>query len=458
VGTGRGSRSADLEREVAAGDVRKRFILDTNVLLHEPRALFAFKDNDVVIPIYVIEEIDNFKRDLSEVGRNAREVSRYLDDLRRYGHLGDGVPLESGGTLRVAFTDRQIPQEFANSHATDNRILSVALDARDSDPDSPVIFVTKDTNLRIRADALGITAVNYEEEPTKEISELYTGIREIDVDPADIDRFYRESGIPAPDDGFKPNEYALLRDQTNPSHTALGKYKSGEEVVVPLIRSPKEGIWGIRPRNKEQAFALDLLLNDEISLITMVGKAGTGKTLLAIAAGLHKVMEESVFHKLLVSRPIFPLGRDIGYLPGDLEEKLNPWMQPIFDNVEFLMGLSRADKKAGRSYQELIDLGILEIEPLTYIRGRSIPQQFIIVDEAQNLTPHEVKTIITRAGDHTKVVLTGDPYQIDNPYVDATNNGLVHVVNRFMGEKIAGHVTLSKGERSPLAELAANLL
>jgi PhoH-like ATPase len=255
-----------------------------------------------------------------------------------------------------------------------------------------------------------------------------------------------------------PNEFVVLRDRDNPQHSAVGKFSAPRQAYVPLIKLPKEGIWGIRPRNKEQSFALDLLLNDEIRLVTIVGKAGTGKTLLAIAAGLHKTMEESAYQKLLVSRPIFPLGRDIGYLPGSVEEKLNPWMQPIFDNVEYLMNLSRSDKKLGRGYHELVDLGILEIEPLTYIRGRSIPNQFMIVDEAQNLTPHEVKTIITRVGDGTKIVLTGDPYQIDNPYVDQTNNGLVHVVNRFKQEKLAAHVTLSKGERSPLAELAANLL
>jgi len=238
----------------------------------------------------------------------------------------------------------------------------------------------------------------------------------------------------------------------------VGKYSAAKQAFVQLIKTPKEGVWGIRPRNKEQSFALDLLLNDEVRLVTIVGKAGTGKTLLAIAAGLQKTMEDGVYQKLLVSRPIFPLGRDIGYLPGSVEEKLNPWMQPIFDNVEYLMNLSRSEKKAGRGYHELLDLGILEIEPLTYIRGRSIPNQYIIVDEAQNLTPHEVKTIITRAGDGTKIVLTGDPYQIDNPYVDQTNNGLIHVVNKFRSERLAGHITLSKGERSPLAELAANLL
>jgi len=224
------------------------------------------------------------------------------------------------------------------------------------------------------------------------------------------------------------------------------------------IRKIREPIWGIKPRNKEQHFALDLLLNDEIKLVTLVGKAGTGKTLLAIAAGLQKSVEEGVYHKLLVSRPVFPLGRDIGYLPGDIEEKLNPWMQPIYDNVELLLGLGRSDRKEGRSYKEMVDLGYIQIEPLTYIRGRSIPNQYMIIDEAQNLTPHEIKTIITRVGDNTKIVLTGDPYQIDNPYIDASNNGLTTVVERFKAEGISGHVTLTKGERSGLAELAANIL
>jgi PhoH-like ATPase len=253
------------------------------------------------------------------------------------------------------------------------------------------------------------------------------------------------------------NQYVLLRDPESPSHTALGRYDAQNGKVITL-RKLRDGVWGIRPRNKEQHCALDLLLAEDVKLVTLVGKAGTGKTMLAIAAGLQKVVEERTYARLLVSRPIFPLGRDVGYLPGDLEQKLNPWMQPIYDNVEFLMGLSKADTKNGRSYRELIDLGYIEIEPLTYIRGRSIPNQYIIVDEAQNLTPHEVKTIITRVGESTKIVLTGDPYQIDNPYVDATSNGLTTIVQKFKGQSIAGHVTLTKGERSPLAELASNLL
>jgi PhoH-like ATPase len=435
----------------------KNFILDTNVLLHDPRALFHFGDNNVTIPIYVIEEIDQFKRDLSELGRNARQVARFLDEIRGKGKIAEGVVMPSGGKVRVVFSPRDLPKAMANGAATDNRILAVALDVRDKEPNVPAIFVTKDTNLRIRADALGLTAEDYDTEQ-QEISDVYTGMQEVPVTAADVDAFYQSGELAHDGASFAPNEFVLLKDRDNPQHTAMGKFRADRGKVVPLIRVQKEGIWGIRPRNKEQTFALDLLLNDDIKIVTMVGKAGTGKTLMAIAAGLHKTMEEGVYHKLLVSRPIFPLGRDIGYLPGTVEEKLNPWMQPIFDNVEFLMNLSKADKKAGRSYHELIDLGILAIEPLTYIRGRSIPGQYIIVDEAQNLTPHEVKTIITRVGDGTKIVLTGDPYQIDNPYVDSTNNGLIHVVNKFKTEKLAGHISLSKGERSALAELAANLL
>jgi len=440
--------------------LRKNYVLDTNVLLHDPRALFQFKDNNVIIPIYVVEEIDKFKRDLSELGRNARQVSRDLDAFREEnGSLTEGVPLESGGTLRVLFTQRELPRELMNQHVADNRILALALDVKEREPNLRCVFVTKDINLRIRADALGLVTEDYENDKI-ENPEVYMGVRELEVGKGDIDDFYARGELAPPEgiNGVYPNEFALLKDRNAPNHTALSKYNAQKGRFVPLLKSLKEGAWGLRPRNKEQSFALDLLLNDEIKLVTIVGKAGTGKTLLAIAAGLQKTMEEQVYQKMLVSRPVFPLGKDIGFLPGTVEEKLNPWMQPIYDNVEFLMGLSRADKKAGRSYRELIDLGLVAIEPLTYIRGRSIPNQYIVVDEAQNLTPHEVKTIITRVGDNTKIVLTGDPYQIDNPYVDSTSNGLVHVVNKFKHERLAGHITLTKGERSALAELASNVL
>ena len=443
--------------------MKKNFVLDTNVLLHDPRAIFHFSDNNVVIPIYVLEEIDNFKKELSERGRNAREVARRLDEFRSRGaHLSDGVKLDSGGALRVALATRELPPAIRTSQIVDNFILGVALEVRDKDKSIPTVLVTKDVNLRIRADALGLVAEEYKAESI-DVEELYSGNAELEVAGAAVDEFYQSGTLSVDqvksphENGVYANQYLLLRDRDNSSHTALGRYDATAKKIA-QIKKLREGVWGIRPRNKEQHYALDLLLNDDIKLVTLVGKAGTGKTLLAIAAGLQKCVEEGVYQKLLVSRPIFPLGKDIGFLPGDIEEKLNPWMQPIYDNVELLLGLSKQEKKEGRSHQELIDLGYIEIEPLTYIRGRSIPNQFMIVDEAQNLTPHEVKTIITRVGENTKIVLTGDPYQIDNPYVDSANNGLTTVVEKFKGEAIAGHVSLVKGERSPLAELAANIL
>ncbi|HEY7955588.1 MAG TPA: PhoH family protein [Polyangia bacterium] len=445
--------------------MRKNFVLDTNVLLHDPRAIFHFDDNTVIIPIYVLEEIDHFKKELSERGRNAREVARRLDEFRDNGaHLSDGVKLEKGGLLKVALATRELPPAIRTSQIVDNFILGVALEVKDRDPEMRTVLVTKDVNLRIRSDAMGLPAEDYNADRI-DVEELYSGNAELEVPAAAVDELYASGALPIeklqkdPDapGGLYANQYLLLRDRENPSHTALGRY-DGPQKRITQIKKMREGVWGIRPRNKEQHYALDLLLNDEIKLVTLVGKAGTGKTLLAIAAGLQKCVEENIYQKLLVSRPIFPLGKDIGFLPGDIEEKLNPWMQPIYDNIELLLGFSKAEKKEGRSHQELIDLGYIEIEPLTYIRGRSIPNQFMIVDEAQNLTPHEVKTIITRVGENTKIILTGDPYQIDNPYVDSANNGLTTVVERFKGEAIAGHVSLVKGERSPLAELAANIL
>jgi PhoH-like ATPase len=437
----------------------KTFVLDTNVLLHDPFALFRFQENSIIIPITVIEEVDRFKKDMNETGRNARQVSRYLDDLRQKGSLSSGIGLESGGTVRVALFDeeirRLIPPEL-NEQRADNRILAIALDAKNKSGKVPVILVTKDTNLRIKADAVGLKAEDYESDKVS-IEELYTGFTVLDVTPETVDRFYGQ-GWAETDENLMPNQYVVLRDAGNPSHTGLAKFVAAQKRLVPVARIGKEGIWSIHPRNREQTCALDALLDDTIKLVTLVGKAGTGKTLLAIAAGLHKTAEESMFNRLLVSRPVFPMGKDLGFLPGDIEEKLAPWMQPIFDNVELLLSGHEAEKRHSRGYRELMAMGILEIEPLTYIRGRSIPNQFLIVDEAQNLTPHEIKTIVTRAGDGTKVILTGDPYQIDNPYVDSSSNGLTYLVERFKGQEIAAHITMMKGERSALAELAANLL
>lgn len=444
---------------------KKAFVLDTNVILHDPNALFRFEDNEVVLPIYVVEELDQFKKDLSELGRNARECARQLDGLRKRGRLSDGVELETGGVLRVAFVRKAEAADtfFASQHVYDNLILRCALELREEDPERRVVFVTKDANLRIRANAVGLDSVDYDP-GNVELAQLYPGHREVVVDADAIQRAFDEGIEVTIDPPFHPNEYILLRDEARANHTALARFdpRTGRLRALPKRRG-EVVVFGLTPRNKEQSFALDLLLDDSVQLVTLVGKAGTGKTLLALAAGLHKVTEEDRYQRVLVSRPIFPLGRDLGYLPGTLEEKLDPWMKPIYDNVELLLGLTRQhqspnNRRDHAPHADLVEMGVVEIEPLTYIRGRSIPNQFIIIDEAQNLTPHEVKTIVTRAGEGTKLVFTGDPYQIDNPYVDSTNNGLVHLVNKFQDEAIAGTVTLAKGERSPLAELAANLL
>ncbi len=436
--------------------MRKNYVLDSNVLLHDPRALFRFEDNDVIIPIYVIEEIDQFKREGSERGRNAREISRILDELRDHGgSLSSGVRLETGGQLRVAVpTITPVLPSAIDKHAMDQAILQTAFNVRDQDPEHKTIFVTMDTNLRIRADALGMAAETYENMRAQP-DRVESGITELAVDSSDLTEFFRDGRLELSVDGLIANRALLLRDKANSTHTALARYDAGKKAAVALHGS-REGILGLRPRNKEQSFALDLLLDESVKMVTLVGKAGTGKTLLALAAGIKKTVEEGVYTRMLVSRPIMPLGRDIGYLPGDIDEKLNPWMQPIFDNLEFLF--SNGARRGPRPYSELMKNGQIQVEPLTYIRGRSLPQQFMIVDEAQNLTPHEVKTIITRSGDGTKIVLTGDPDQIDNPYVDSASNGLSVAADRFRGEKLAGHIQLTKGERSELAETASNLL
>ena len=437
----------------------KNFILDTNVLLHDPQSLFKFQDNNIIIPITVIEEVDRFKKDMNETGRNARMVSRILDSMREKGSLAAGVSMPGGGSLRIEmFAEKyfkNLPVDLRVDNG-DNRIIAVAQDVRDRFPDMVTIFVTKDSNLRIKADAIGLIAEDYESDKV-DIQDLYSGTRSIEVPSDAVDRFYGQGWLEAPVE-LAPNEFITIVDSANPNHSAICRNDPANARIVPVCKVPKEGIWSLFPRNREQSFALDVLMDDSIKLVTLVGKAGTGKTLLAIAAGLHKTAEENVYNRLLVSRPVFPMGKDLGFLPGDIEEKLTPWMQPIFDNVELLISGHESEKRHSKGYKELMAMGLLDIEPLTYIRGRSIPNQYLIVDEAQNLTPHEIKTIVTRVGEGTKIVLTGDPYQIDNPYVDSSSNGLTYLVEKFKGERIAAHVTLTKGERSELAELAANLL
>jgi PhoH-like ATPase len=436
--------------------LKKTFVLDTNVLLFDPTAFRKFGKNTVFIPLIVIEEIDRFKKDQNENGRNARNFSRYIDDLRALGSLAQGVVLDSGGTLIIS-TDRYLDSKDLPIDVTknDNLILSSALSLKLDGED--VLLVTKDINLRLKADILGVPADDYGQVDVT-LDELYSGQRIFEISGERLKEYESNRFLALEEDeqmGVFANEYFILQEFHNPRRRLLGRYHQGKKGIIPLI-SLREGIWGIYPKNIEQQFALDALLNDEISLVTLVGKAGTGKTLLAIAAGLEKSIAQGKYSRLLVSRPIQPMGRDLGFLPGDVNEKLAPWMQPIFDNMDFLFNQNR--KQAGTSYEELINQGLLHIEPLTYIRGRSIPGQYLIVDEAQNLSPHEVKTIVTRAGEGTKIVLTGDCQQIDSPYLDETNNGLAYVVDRLKTEDIIGHTTLRVGERSPLSEVASKLL
>jgi PhoH-like ATPase len=434
--------------------MKKNYVLDTNVLLYDPQSIFKFEDNNVIIPIYCIEEVDRFKGEGSERGRNARSIARLLDELREDGtSIASEIPLKSGGTLKVVVPEQR-PQLYSalDRDATDGAILQTALKVQSDDRGTPTILVTMDTNLRIRSDAHGLPSQTYENMRV-EVSSLDTGITEIVVKGEELDHFYRSGSLHVSEE-LPANTCVMLKDRDAGSHTALGRYNSIRHEVVAL-KVPREGVMGIRPRNREQSFALDLLLDDSVRLVTLVGKAGTGKTLLAIAAGLKRTAEDGVYTRMLVSRPVMPLGKDIGFLPGSVEEKLNPWMQPIFDNLEFLYSNSR---KGPRAYMELLESGTIQVEPLTYIRGRSLPAQYIVVDEAQNLSPHEVKTIITRSGDGTKIILTGDPAQIDNPYVDSASNGLTIAADRFRGQKIAAHMVLNKGERSELADLATELL
>ena len=430
---------------------KNKVVFDTSVILYDASAFQAFPKTDIHIPLCVIEEIDKFKRDAGETGRNARQFSRFVDTLRSQGSLTEGVKLQSGSYVFVDMLSDVPPLPGTSQLKADDSILSVAIDLKKNFPKASVELISKDINLRIKSDVFGVRSKDYDPDKVGSIDEIYTGIKHINVKPEVISKFFKQGSLGLPEASFFSNQYAYLKSEDK---VALARFDKKTQRLQALIQ-PDLPVWRVHPRNFEQSCAFDALLNDEILFVSLVGKAGTGKTLLALAAGLHKAMDEGKYQRLLVSRPIFPMGRDIGYLPGDIEQKLNPWMQPIFDSLEFIMGMG---KKAGRLTQDLIDQGLLNIEPLAYIRGRSLPRQYLIIDEAQNLTPHEVKTIITRAGQGTKIILTGDCYQIDNPYVDASNSGLTYSIEKFKSESISAHVTLNKGERSELAELAANLL
>ncbi len=445
---------ADVQAQVYFRRV-KNYILDTNVLLHDPNSILNFKENSVLIPIEVIEEIDHFKREPSELGQNARSVSRHLDSLRQQGHLSQGVGLPNGGRLRILFQPPgQNGGTLLSGNSVDSRIINAALAVQKSDPAIPAVLVTKDINLRIKADILGLPAQDYETDRIL-LQDLYSGMIEKSVSPARMQEFRTEGSIDLEGAAYFPNEYCTLTEEGSSKRAVLAKVDPSGGRLVPIVDS-REGVWGIKPRNREQHFAFDALLDDRVKLVTLMGKAGTGKTLLAMAAGLKRTVVDREFRRLVVARPTISMGKEIGFLPGTLEEKLNPWMQPIHDALELLSDLNMGNES--RRAGDLMRSGSIVVEALSYIRGRSIANQFMVIDEAQNLTPLEVKTIVTRVGHGTKIVFTGDPYQIDNPYVDSASNGFNYVVSKFREQAIAAHVELQKGERSELAELAANIL
>ncbi len=437
----------------------KYFVLDTSVLLHNPGALFNFADNEVVLPFEVLEELDQFKKDTNDVGRNARMVIRHLDQLREHGHLAAGVRWNGhGGCIRVAMEKVHVPG--LSDAIPDNRIISVAWKLKRAG--KQVIFISKDINARIKSDALGITTRDFESQKV-DYETLYSGFRNMDVAGSVIDRLYADKRLMLSDPALAgihpplfPNEFVLFHGGSDSSQAGLARHIASLQALLPLARA-KKACFGVLPRNVQQTMALDLLLDDDVQMVTLMGTAGTGKTLLALAAGMSKCFNEQRYERLLVARPIMPLGKDIGYLPGGKDEKMAAWMQPIFDNLEFLLVDRRVHSgetaNVEAKLKALIGGGKVVLEALTYIRGRSIPHQFMIVDEAQNLTPHEIKTIASRVGEGTKIVLTGDAEQIDNPYLDANSNGLSFTIEKLKSSELVGHVTLERPERSSLASL-----
>ncbi|MED6340651.1 MAG: PhoH family protein [SAR324 cluster bacterium] len=440
------------------------YVLDISVLLYSPDAIFDFPMKEVLLPVSILDALEPLRQDLGEKGRVANLISKILDECRQLGNLVEGVSLPNGGKLRIELADPEteaIPFSF-NSRNPSNRILAVAwLLSREN---KDVVFVSRDENLRTKANTLNVPTISYQGR-RRDDSNLYSGIHHCEVSKKKLRNLNQQSFISIEevkselDENiqFFPNQGLLLNNPEVPEEDVLAIYNQSKNKFLTV--SKEQGVWGIRPRNLEQRLALALLVDPNISIVTLSGKAGTGKTLLALAVGLQQMMVDNIYSRMLVSRPIFPMGRDLGFLPGDTQEKLSPWMQPIFDNLELLINNTSEKKSSKRdSYQELMERGMLVVEPLTYIRGRSIPNQHMIVDEAQNLTPHEMKTIVSRAGDGTKIVLTGDPNQIDNTDVNLSSNGLSNLVERFKDSQLAGHVRFTSVERSALAELAANVL
>lgn len=439
--------------------MKKAFVLDTNILLFDPQCIFKFQENNVYIPLICIEELDRFKKDPGENGRNARHFSRLIDALRKKGSLVEGVDLEHGGKLIIC-DNSDLPEINSCNFVVeknDNYILATAVKIKKKHKN--VILITKDINLRIKADIVGVQADDYEPSDST-FDEFYSGHTQMEVDSARLEEYLKRGSLPLTPEEIThlyANQYVTLYDPSDKGLKMHGRYSVQQGAIVQLI-SNKEGVWGIYPKNLEQQYALDALLNDEVKLVSLVGKAGTGKTLLAIAAGLEKTLGQNQYIRILVSRPIQPMGKDLGFLPGDVREKIAPWMLPIYDALDFLFGKMKSGHQGSMGWSSLEEKGLLQVEALTYIRGRSIPSQYFIIDEAQNLSPHEVKTIITRVGDGSKIILAGDCDQIDNPYLDSVNNGLIYAVERLKKQQNVAHVTLKSGERSALSEIASQLL
>ena len=463
--------------------MKKTYVLDTNVLLSDPNSIFSFEDNDLIIPMAVLEELDHHKSRIDEVGKNARQISRTLDDLRSTGSLIEGVSLYSGSNLRVVSistdTFKKLPPELQASKV-DNMIIAFMLQMKESLADQ-CILVSKDINVRIKCDSLGIKCEDYLKMRVKsDVDQFYRGVTVLEIPEERVDAFYLEGQLQLDSNELKdislyPNQIVVIKNvgpDGKTTKSALSKCISADKPLVPIAKI--EQAFGLKPRNKEQTFSLDLLFDDNVKLLTLTGPSGTGKTLLAIAAALEQLKgiggSDAKYEKLIVTRPVQPVGKDIGFLPGTLQEKMEPWISPIRDNINFLMSSKKGHKKRVSSDPEksrlgdeyyltlMQEKGLIEIEAITFIRGRSIPNAYIIIDEAQNLSMHELKTIITRVGDGTKLVLTGDIEQIDNVHVDTFTNGLTYAVEKFKEHGIAGHVNLIKGERSALATLASQIL
>jgi len=430
---------------------RKTFVIDTNVLIHRPDAILSFKDSDIVIPLWVLEELDKLKTYSDERGRNARHAIRFIDKRAKGSNLSHGTKIENGSMMRIELDyDRSLADDF-NTERADNKIILTAMKL-DRSEKTEVFFVSKDINARVKARALGIKAVDYEKQKTS-FTKLYKGYQEGSITSQEAEELAIKEFIPF--SGVMLNNQFLMGELKDTSESFVARYNSQRQGLQ-RVDPYEDGVFGIVPLNAQQIMSLDVLLDDEISLVTLIGQAGTGKTLLALVAGLKKVFESKTYTRLLVTRPIMPLGKDLGFLPGDKEAKLTHWMKPIYDNLELIV--SQHPHAEFKTVEHLLKGSKVEIEAITYIRGRSLPKQYIIIDEAQNLSPHEIKTIVSRAGKGSKIVLTGDPYQIDTPYLDSDSNGLTYLVEILKGQSLYGHVTLEKTERSPLAELAAELL